>query len=458
MESFSIEELARTSDEAAIRRRFDGRNLLWFWVLTAFFLFITFVEFGTAMDERSGTPQQVVLAVSNFVWLIIMALLALDARRLDRPPRPRAYYGLTRLARRHVSAFVGIFAVVQYIQLISFPNRAESWIAWAIIFPLFLIGFRLAVSEFLLLHGFLMAAALFQGLITPMPWHQRLGTWGGSAAMNLAVLAVVLFFSRRLRREIVNDWTDRRRHAREQIRMRDELRYARELQISMLPEAAPDLAWVDLAGVSLPATEVGGDYYDYFLVGDGVALVSGDVAGHGMAAGLVLASLRSGFTLLRESLTDPAAVLQRLHDLVAQTSRRRMLATVAVLLLDRESKTATLASAAHPPMILRRASDGSVAPVELFAPPLGVRLPVTIPQLRFPFATGDVFVLHSDGVYETANAAGDVYGLDRLAEIVRIHDGATAESLRDAIVQDVEQFRGKVEQGDDVTLVVAIIR
>jgi hypothetical protein len=457
MESFSIEELARTSDEAAIRRRFDGRNLLWFWLLTAFFLFVTIMEFGTAMEERSGTPRQVCLAVGNFLWLLVMGLLVLDTRRLDRPPRRRAYYGLTRLARAHVNAFVLIFAIVQYILVMTFPN-SQGWIGWAVMYPFLMIGFRLAVSEFLLLHGFLMAMAFFQGLITPMGWAQRLGTWGGMTVTNLTVLAIVLFFSRRLRREIVTDWTDRRRHAREQIRMRDELRYARELQVSMLPEAAPDLAWVDLAGISLPATEVGGDYYDYFLVGDGVALVSGDVAGHGMAAGLVLASLRSGFTLLRESLTDPAAVLQRLHDLVAQTSRRRMLATVAVLLLDRETKTATLASAAHPPMILRRAGDGSVAPIELFAPPLGVRLPVTIPQLRFPFATGDVFVLHSDGVYETANAAGDVYGLERLAEIVRTHDAPTAESLRDAIVQDLEQFRGKVEQGDDVTLVVAIIR
>src|SRR5213078_96198 len=139
--------------------------------------------------------------------------------------------------------------------------------------------------------------------------------------INAATLGVELLASRRLRRQIVADWSERRAHAQEQLRMRDELQYARALQLSMLPEGPPALEWVDLAGVSMPASEVGGDYYDYFVIGERLAIVSGDVAGHGLASGLVLAALRSGFTLLRDSLHDPAAVLRRLHDLIAETTR-----------------------------------------------------------------------------------------------------------------------------------------
>jgi sigma-B regulation protein RsbU (phosphoserine phosphatase) len=251
----------------------------------------------------------------------------------------------------------------------------------------------------------------------------------------------------------VSEWSSRRTQAREQIRMRDELRYARELQLSMLPECAPSLDWADICSVSIPATEVGGDYYDYFVEGDRIALVCGDVAGHGMASGLVLSALRSGFTLLRDSLGDPAAVLTRLHDLVAHTTRRRMLVTVSVVLLDRKENTATIASAGHPPVILRR-GDGRVESIALYAPPLGVRLPVQIPQLRMNVQPGDTFVLHSDGIYETRNAAGDSYGIERLEQVVRQHGDGEAEPLRDAILRDVAKFRGNVEPDDDVTVVV----
>jgi sigma-B regulation protein RsbU (phosphoserine phosphatase) len=243
----------------------------------------------------------------------------------------------------------------------------------------------------------------------------------------------------------------RRTSAREQIRMRDELRYARELQMSMLPEYAPRVEWADICSISVPATEVGGDYYDYFVEDDRIALVCGDVAGHGMASGLVLSALRSGFTLLRESLHDPATVLRRLHDLVAQTSRRRMLVTVSVVLVGRNQ--ATIASAGHPPVILRRA-DGSVRIIDLYAPPLGVRLPVNIPQRTIALASGDVIVLHSDGIYETRSTKGEDYGLDRLVEVVRTRGGGTAEELRDAILAEAARFRGTPEAADDMTIVV----
>jgi sigma-B regulation protein RsbU (phosphoserine phosphatase) len=270
--------------------------------------------------------------------------------------------------------------------------------------------------------------------------------------INTIALGMELFASRRMRRDVVSSWTSRRSQAREQVRMRDELRYARELQLSMLPERAPDLAWADIASISVPATEVGGDYYDYFVDGDRVALVCVDVAGHGMASGLVLAALRSGFTLLRDSLHDPAAVLQRLHTLVAETSRRRMLVTVSVVLLDHANGKATIASAGNPPVFVRR--NGTVEAINLFAPPLGVRLPVEIPQRTIDVAPGDVIVLHSDGIYETRNPGDDVYGLERIARVIADHGGGSAEALREALLADVAEFRGPREQDDDITLVV----
>ena len=435
----TIEELARTSDESAVRRRFDRRNSVWLNVLLLFFAVVSIIE--AAADTDRKTTFQVAVGVVNMAVVASMMFIAWL-------PSTRAW------TRRRISAVVIIFVTLQYALALMHTYGANSrdradWVAWATTLPFMMLAFRMLPTELVLLHGILASGGLMMlGTVKNRP---QVGL--AIVTINIVTLAVGLFLSRRMRREVVGELTERRTHAREQIRMRDELHYARELQMSMLPECAPALAWADICSVSVPATEVGGDYYDYFVEGDRVVLVCGDVAGHGMAAGLVLSALRSGFTLLRDSLHDPAAVLRRLHDLVAQTSRRRMLVTVSVVLIDGVTRRATVASAGHPPVLLRRA-DGSVESIDLFAPPLGVRLPVDIPQRTLDVASGDTFVLHSDGVYETRSAAGEDYGTDRLEEVVRAQGGGTAEELRDAIVRDVAQFRGSDDAADDVTVVV----
>jgi sigma-B regulation protein RsbU (phosphoserine phosphatase) len=260
--------------------------------------------------------------------------------------------------------------------------------------------------------------------------------------------------TRRVRREIADTWRDPLQNAREQVRMRDELQYARQLQLSMLPEAPPRVGWLDLAAISIPAAEVGGDYYDFFVEGDRVAIVACDVAGHGMQSGLVLAAIRGGLiTSLRRSMATPSAILTQLHDLVAQTSRRRMLTTAVVVLLDRASGRMTVASAAHPPVVLRHGSAARL--IDAFAPPLGVRLPFAPAEQTVEVAPGDVVVIHSDGVYESRNAGGEEYGLVRLQQFVAAQPpDASASQIRDAIVRDIEQFRGRA-QDDDATIVVA---
>jgi hypothetical protein len=445
--TYSLDDIARTTDEMIVRRRFDQRNRFWLQVLLSFFAFVALLMVLT--QQRRNTPFDVLLGVAN---LALIALVFRVARNSYRE-HPNA---LGRWFQKHVTASVITYVIVQYAILLTLTSQrdGENWVAWAMVVPWSVVALRFTLAEHLLLHAVLLGGAVMMPTFSGMELkHSTEGLYIGIAVNNAIPFVIELFGAFRLRRQLRREWDERRTSAREQIRMRDELRYARELQLSMLPDCAPPLEWAELCGISVPATEVGGDYYDYFVDGDRVALVCGDVAGHGMASGLVLSALRSGFTLLRDSLGDPGNVLRRLHDLVAQTSRRRMLVTVTVVLLDRAKKRATIASAGHPPVILRRA-DGSVEMINLYAPPLGVRLPVTIPQTTLDIASGDVFVLHSDGVYETRNPAGESYGLDRLAAVVRDHDG-TAESLRDAIVADVETFRGTEMQDDDVTVVVA---
>jgi serine phosphatase RsbU (regulator of sigma subunit) len=447
---WSLEETARTSDEAVVRRRYDQRNLFALSLLLLFFAFVSFLELVT---RHRSTVADVLIAATNFALVVVMLMFVRDVYRLTKAGA-RGNWAAARWIRNHLTATTLTYVVVQYAFVLAFTRDDHDWMAWIMVMPLLTIGFRMLMAELVLLHSMLVFGGLASAVI--------LGThvvpfYVGIFVMNLLTLGVKLFFSSRMRKEVVADFTERRSQAREQIRMRDELRYARELQLSMLPEHAPLMEWVDLAATSVPATEVGGDYYDYFLADDRVALVCGDVAGHGMASGLVLSAMRSGFTLLRDSLTDPAAVLKRLHDLVAETSRRRMLVTVAVVLLDHATRRATIASAGHPPVVVAHA-DGTVETIDLYAPPLGVRLPVEIPQRAIDFAPGDIFVLHSDGIYETLSEEGETYGIERLMEVVRGNVGLDAEALRNVILAELDGFRGRAVPEDDVTLVVARVR
>ncbi|MDP9193762.1 MAG: PP2C family protein-serine/threonine phosphatase [Acidobacteriota bacterium] len=454
--SWSIDDVVRTSDEDAVRRRFAQRNRVWLTFLLVFFTFASLI--AAVNNHGDKTALDVLVAVANLGVIAFGFFVMRYAVREDLTGNVFLVRAGAWL-RRHSNATALVYSAAQYTVSLFLAQEGDGFLGWIMTFPLLVMGFRMLVPELVLLHGYLVAGALVMTLLGGDD-AREMPIYISMIAINAGALATELYLSRRMRRETVSEWTSRRTQAREQVRMRDELRYARELQLSMLPECAPDLEWADICSISVPATEVGGDYYDYFVdePNQRVALVCMDVAGHGMASGLVLAALRSGFTLLRDSLHDPAAVLQRLHTLVAETSRRRMLVTVSVVLLDRTNQTATIASAGNPPIFVRRAApEGAEATVEtinLYAPPLGVRLPVQIPQRRINIGPGDVIVLHSDGIYETRSADDEVYGLDRIAHVIREQGSGTAELLREALLSDVAAFRGTVEQDDDITLVV----
>jgi hypothetical protein len=455
----NLEQLAQTTEPQMVRARFDEQNLGSAYVISWLFAFTSLILVPTSMIAKHQRFGHGVVAIGDALLTLFnigaMGELRRVSRRESRPPRAYA-----RLVGRNLSGWLITLLVVKFATLIYFAlSDSSGWIAWGVIFPTATIALRLRLQERVVLDAMLLVIILAAFVIAPIPKQHKQNSVGISimlVAVNLVCFAGGTLTSRNVKKSAIEEGVQRREEAREQLRIRDELRFAREVQISMLPEAPPQLDWADVAGVSLPATEVGGDYYDYFVVDGRLAIVCGDVAGHGLASGITLSALRSGFTLLRDQLLDPAYVLGRLQEVVAQSSRRRMMVTISVLLLDHETHLATIASAGHPPLLHVRGATRGTELIELFAPPLGARLGGSVPQRVVPFASGDTFVLHSDGIYETVNASGEEYGLDRLARIVAACDG-TAEEVRDTVLRDVESFRGNESQQDDVTLVVVKI-
>jgi serine phosphatase RsbU (regulator of sigma subunit) len=455
MEHSPLEQLAQTTEPQMVQRRFDEQNLVWAYLISWFFAVTSLVMVPSAFAWKQQRLAHVVLAVCDALLTLFIIAAMGELRRVRRREgaQMRAY---ARIVGRNLSAWLVVVFIVKFATLTYFAlSDNAGWIVWGVVIPLLTIGLRLRLAQRTTLNTILLVIAIAATLLAPnlRKKQNRTGIFVALTSVNLFSFAVGALISHSVRKTAIEEGVLRRTEAREQLRIRDELRFAREVQVSMLPEAPPELPWADVAGVSLPATEVGGDYYDYFVVDGRLAIVCGDVAGHGLASGITLSALRSGFTLLRDQLLDPAYVLGRLQEVVAQSSRRRMMVTISVLLLDSETHQATIASAGHPPLLHVRAATRTTDSIELFALPLGARLGAIVPQRVIPFASGDTFILHSDGIYETTNASGDEYGLDRLSHVAAACDGTAAE-IRDAVLRDVDTFRGDEPQQDDVTLVV----
>jgi serine phosphatase RsbU (regulator of sigma subunit) len=467
----SVETLATLGEDEAVRRRCDARN---FRVLRwSFRIFLAAAGIELVTATLDGAPD--ILGASDAGANILFAILALLVlRRIDpQGARSARLAVLDPLARRVVQSFRAatlLSLAIQAILLVVFSAHAGGAQPWlvtlAFLFPLL----RLLPSEAFLLHGLLIALAFGAQLVPvqsrPAPKEGRRASTPRSdsvvpaVACNAAGLAIGLLSTRRFRRQVLGEWRALREGARDQLRMRDELDFARRVQLSMLPAESPKFGWLDVDGRSLPATEVGGDYFDYFPIdADRVAVVSADVAGHGLASGLILSGLRSCLALLADELGEPAAVARKLDRMVRQTTSHRMLVALAIALFDRARSTATVTSAGHPPVLKRSAASGLVTPIAFASLPLGAKLPGALEERQIPFASGDVFLLYTDGVYEALDARGEPYGLDRLARFLEgLPAGFSPPSICDAILADLASFTGQAPAHDDITLVAVRIR
>ena len=442
MQAKPLEELALLPFEEAVERRADEANhrvwqrLLRLGMVVALLVFLPMLA-----------AQHSWLGVILTLAAVVAALLLL---RLDRNGR---------LERSFRQVTTGTVQVLLALFVLAEPISGTGLKVAAFVLPMTLAGLRLRTAQtlalFSLVGGAAALATLLQALI-------RVGGW----ELNLLIghlfwaaiwLAFALSRNRRFRAAFAAEWRREAERAREQQRMRQELDYARTIQLSMLPRSAPKLEWLDLAGVSVPANEVGGDYYDYLPLGeDRLAVVVGDVAGHGVASGLLLSGLRACLYLLHDQVHSPPAMLEQLHRVVRQVSDHRMLVSLFYGVLDRRRRELVFSVAGHPPPLHWSAKTGRVAEVEAAGLPLGTRLEPAFPQGAVAWSPGDVLLIGTDGMAETRNAAGEEFGYDRLLDSLAraAATGVDARMVRESLLLDLWEFKGSTPQADDVTMVV----
>ncbi|MEM6706277.1 MAG: PP2C family protein-serine/threonine phosphatase [Acidobacteriota bacterium] len=238
----------------------------------------------------------------------------------------------------------------------------------------------------------------------------------------------------------------------DQVRFRDELEIARQLQRDLLPAQDPAIDGYTVSHVYRTAKAVGGDYYDFHRLEDGRwAIMVGDASGHGMAAGLLMAIANATLKLAMDIDPRPVPVLEMLNRALYRTGDARAFMTLFYGVLDVRTGDLDYAIAAHPFPILRR-SNGDLVELGTGALPLGLRPELKLEKHHVKMDVEDLIVIYSDGLPEAVNPDERSFGYDKLMKILRV--GGQSYPVRERILFALEQHMQGSELQDDFSLVV----
>ncbi len=241
--------------------------------------------------------------------------------------------------------------------------------------------------------------------------------------------------------------------------MAKEMEQAAHIQMSLLPSAAPEVVGLDVAGKTVAARAVGGDYFDYIeFASGGLGVIVGDVAGKGMPASLLMSSVQARVHVLFDAADDfdKAKLSSKITTLNKNTCGScpdNRFITFFMGLVDPKHDELTYTNAGHnPPLVLH--PDGSFDRLEAGGMFLGMLKVAPYQQDTVKFAKGDILVAFSDGVTEAADPDDDDYGDERLAELVKSMKDSPAEEIVETIHTSVHEFTQGAPPADDITVVV----
>jgi sigma-B regulation protein RsbU (phosphoserine phosphatase) len=251
------------------------------------------------------------------------------------------------------------------------------------------------------------------------------------------------------------------REKAEKQRLEQELSIATRIQTSILPRDLT-VRGLEIAATMLPATEVGGDYYDVLPTGQGCWIGIGDVAGHGLRPGLVMMMLQSVVAALVRSTPEatPRELLRVVNAVIYDNVRERLQqdehATLSLIRYHADGQL--LLAGAHEDMLVLRADSGKVEVVPTLGTWVGATRDIAEATQDTPYRLrdGDVLVLYTDGVIEAANGSGEQFGVERLVRELERGAARPAFEIRDQLCSAVTEFMK--EQHDDIALLVARYR
>jgi len=411
------------------------------------------LELGASLDaEDTFRPVLANFAASSSVSLMISALVLLGVGTLSYRFMERPWFvvgclvavgGFLRIDPYGMDVSwlaVGVSAVVTFIFAVSYM-RFDFLTAFM---GLFIATFTWNLSE-----GFLISQS-------PV-W---LDTMVGAFFIgSIAVVGFVGVFSRRDEEDIREYVPAYITELAGQQSLKRELEIAYQVQASFLPRTMPNVDGLDIAGMCLPASEIGGDYFDFIHLPDNkLVFIVGDVSGKGIQAAFYMTLVKGIIQTLSTSELSPCAVMKRLNEVFRKNAPAGTFISAIYGIVDPQTGEFTFSRAGHNPGILKRC--GQVEPE--FLRPSGMAIGFTdgkifedsIAEVSIRLNRGDVLVFYTDGFSEAMNSKRDLYGDDRLLTKVGHVGDKSASGILRALTEDVHHFIEGAGRSDDMTMIV----
>jgi serine phosphatase RsbU (regulator of sigma subunit) len=254
------------------------------------------------------------------------------------------------------------------------------------------------------------------------------------------------------------------RQAAEKKRLEEEMRLAREIQMSLLPPGPLVVPGMGVSALCVPAREVGGDYYDVLALDGGrVGVLIADVAGKGMSAALYMAELKGLMLSLTRIHSSPRELLLAANRLISEHLDSRSFITMTYAVIDPPARTMVYARAGHTPLIHVPCTTGAASRAVVLAPDGmvvglhiddGARFEGILQEATLALAPGDLLAFFTDGISEAMNEESDCFGEPRLAHLLEAHAHLPVDELRERVLREIDAFVGEAAQHDDMTMIL----
>lgn len=243
-----------------------------------------------------------------------------------------------------------------------------------------------------------------------------------------------------------------------QERLRRELELSRLIQTEMLPRGSLRSGPAEIWGVSIPAREVGGDFFNYFVLPDGrLALLVGDVSGKGVSAALLMANIQATLRARLPHETDLAQLADRLDRELDQNTPGGVYLTLFLAILEMDGRLLRYVNAGHNPQFILR-KGGGIEPLGSTGMPIALYAGHGYTEARIALADGDLLFFYTDGLVETENTEGDMFGAERLQASLAVEQAQDIDTVLQRVEAQVTAFRGLAEPFDDATMMALRIR
>jgi PAS domain S-box-containing protein len=254
----------------------------------------------------------------------------------------------------------------------------------------------------------------------------------------------------------IRDVTARKKTERELRENQEQLQVAREIQQRLFPKSAPGIEGFDIAGVSYPAEETGGDYFDYLPMMNGnVGVIVGDVTGHGIGPALLMAETRAYLRSLAANREDIGEILTTANRILAEDIGEERYVTLFLGRIEPKTRTFAYASAGHPTGYVLSSSGEIKTLLKRTAVPLGINPGAKYNgAVQVPLQSGDLVLLLTDGIEETMAPDESFFGIERTLNVVRQNREKPAREILNTLYRAVRDFSQHTPQLDDVTAIV----